>query len=231
MADVTAELHKAFLIFNKTFFEDCLPVPAITIQSNIHNRNSMGWCSVKPAWSSTDGKQKMYELNISAEYADYDFLETMDTLLHEMVHLYHGVKGIKDTSRKGEYHNTKFRDKVLELGFEYKTEKPDPRHGWSFARIGPKLREQIAQMDIDQEVFVIAKRNTNYMAAIESGETPPSDDPGATEPTKAKPKSHRWECPCCEVRIVSYREEVNIRCMDCDEEFIKVTGRKKRAEN
>lgn len=63
----------------------------------------------------------------------------MDTL-----HLYHGVKGIKDTSRKDEYHNTKFRDKVLELGFEYKEEKLDLRHGWwSFARQGWTVCEEI----------------------------------------------------------------------------------------
>lgn len=40
--DVTTELHKAFSIFNKTFFEGDLPTPAITIQTNGNKRNSMG---------------------------------------------------------------------------------------------------------------------------------------------------------------------------------------------
>lgn len=104
----TKELHVAFNLLNKQFFNNELPEPAITIQSS-GKRLSMGWCSSKEVWSDRHGKIRKYELNISAEYLNIEFMETMDTMLHEMVHLYNSVKGVQDTSRNGTYHNKKFK--------------------------------------------------------------------------------------------------------------------------
>ncbi|WP_232252125.1 hypothetical protein [Bacillus licheniformis] len=44
-------------------------------------------------------------MNIAAEYLDIEFMETMDTMLHEMVHLYNAIRDIQDCSRNGTYHN------------------------------------------------------------------------------------------------------------------------------
>lgn len=220
--DVTTELHKAFSIFNKTFFEGDLPTPAITIQTNGNKRNSMGWCSRVPTWGNKDGSLQLYELNLSAEFLDLDFYETMDTLLHEMVHLYHMVNGIQDTSRKGAYHNKKFRDKVLELGFEYKINKPDPTHGWTYARIGPALKERIAKMNIDQSIFQISKKGYIYFQALSQGKSPEeatriSETLNSNSISGAeKSKSHKWLCPSCGMRVISYKDNLNILCGDCE---------------
>lgn len=66
--NVTAELHKAFQIFNTHYFKNDLPIPAITIQSSGHKRKSMGWCSQVPVWGDKDGKSVMYELNLSIKH-------------------------------------------------------------------------------------------------------------------------------------------------------------------
>ena len=87
ISQITDELHKAFHLFNAKWFDDSLPTPAITIQSNARRKQSMGWCSVKPVWGDKSGAYRLYEINLSAEFLDLDFHETMDTLLHEMVHL------------------------------------------------------------------------------------------------------------------------------------------------
>lgn len=100
----TDELHIAFELLNKTFFNDELPNLAITIQTS-GKRKSMGWCTTKEVWGDRDGKIKLYEINIAAEFLDLDFFETMDTLLHEMVHLYNITHDIQDCSRGGNYHN------------------------------------------------------------------------------------------------------------------------------
>ncbi|MBT2724519.1 SprT-like domain-containing protein [Bacillus sp. ISL-46] len=94
------ELHIAFQKLNEEFFKGELPEPAITIQSG-GKRKSMGWCSTNEVWRDKEGKNKRYELNIGAEYLDIEFMETMDTMLHEMVHLYNAINGVQDCSRNG----------------------------------------------------------------------------------------------------------------------------------
>ncbi|WP_348622640.1 SprT-like domain-containing protein [Paenibacillus polymyxa] len=222
--EITAELHHVFNLFNKEYFDGVLPIPAITIQSNGHRRWTMGWCSTVPIWGTEDGSIKMYELNFAAEFLRLDFYEHMDTMLHEMVHLYHKVMGIKDTSRKNTYHNKNFRNKVLELGFEYQNDKPDPLHGWSFARLGKAAKEKIAAMPINKDVFVLARYGYEYFQAIEEGcnpselsqVTPVTAEVGG-RPTSPKSDSHKWVCPSCGIAVRSYKAEVNLMCMDCEE--------------
>ena len=186
----------------------------------------------------------MYEINISAEYIDMDFFETMDTLLHEMIHLYHKVNNIQDTSRNNTYHNSKFRDKALTLGFEYASDKPNPKHGWTYARLGQKAIEEIAKFDIDQSKFVIARKGSQYFKQVvqllqqevtgesTSDESPPLDfDNLEATPTgretidimERKPSSYKWSCPNCKVSVRSTRKQVHIICGDCNNTLEKLT--------
>lgn len=121
---MTAELHTAFKLINKKYFNNELPLPAITIQSS-GKRLSMGWCTVNEVWRDKEGKVKMYEINLGAEYINVSFEETMDTLMHEMVHLYNLVKKVQDVSRNGTYHNKRFLERAVKSGFEHKADKPD----------------------------------------------------------------------------------------------------------
>jgi len=50
------------------------------------------------------------------------------TLLHEAAHALADVRGIKDTSRQGRWHNARFKALAAELGIEV---TKDPRLGWS----------------------------------------------------------------------------------------------------
>jgi len=233
---ITRELHKAFEIFNKHYFGNTLPMTAITIQSSSHLRHAMGWCTTKPVWGDRKGKVQMYEINISAEYLDLDFFETMDTLLHEMIHLFHKVHGIKDTSRNNTYHNKHFKNKALELGFEYESNKPDPQHGWTYARLGQKAIERIAKFDIDRSKFVIARKGSAYFSQVqqlleeqggEIGEEMLDEvDVMPARETVAvmerRPSSYKWKCPTCEQSIRSTRMKVNILCGDCMETLERV---------
>lgn len=221
LSDITTELHHVFELFNKTYFDGVLPTPAITIQSNGHQRLSMGWCSVVPVWGTQDGTLQMYELNLSAEFMDQDFYETMDTVLHEMVHLYHLHAGIQDTSRKGTYHNKRFKQKVLELGFEYKEDKPDPKHGWTYARLGDEAKRKIGEMPIRKEIFVIARHGYSYFKALAEGGG--TDEIASSSSTnmgyESGSKSIKWTCPSCGISVRSYKKDLNILCGDCNQNF------------
>lgn len=238
--EITRELHKAFLIFNDYYFQGELPPTAITIQSSSHKRNAMGWCTTRPVWGDRKGKIQMYEINISAEYIDLDFFETMDTLLHEMIHLYHKVKNIQDTSRNNTYHNKNFKNKAIELGFEYASNKPDPRHGWTYARLGKKAIEQIAKFEIDRSKFIIARKGSVYFKQIQELAQQQADlaeelateinydevevvaGRETTDILERKPSSYKWQCPSCNVSVRSTKKEVNIICGECEEDFQKI---------
>ena len=54
--------------------------------------------------------------------------DVLGTLLHEAAHALAAARGIKDTSRQGRYHNTKYKMLAEELGI---TVTFDPTIGWS----------------------------------------------------------------------------------------------------
>lgn len=221
---MTEELHKAFSILNKRFFENQIPLPAITIQSHGNRSLSMGWCTTKEVWGDKTGKQKMYEINLSAEFIDVSFVETMDTLMHEMVHLYNIVKDIKDVSRNGTYHNKRFKDRALKSGFEYPHDKPDKKYGFSFVRLSPATVAILNELPIDQSVFSIGRKSPDYFTRIDNGEDPEN----ASVVNRNNQKSFRWICPECEMILRSTKPELNIICGDCDEQLIQVN--KKRVD-
>ncbi len=55
--------------------------------------------------------------------------DVLGSLLHEAAHGVAQRRGVKDTSRRGEYHNARFRTVAEELGL--RADSRDPRFGWS----------------------------------------------------------------------------------------------------
>jgi hypothetical protein len=55
--------------------------------------------------------------------------DVLRTLLHEAAHGVAQRRGVKDTSRRVEYHNARFRTVAEELGL--RPDSRDPRFGWS----------------------------------------------------------------------------------------------------
>lgn len=174
----------------------------------------MGWCTVKPIWRDRSGSMKKYEINISAEFLNIEFYETMTTLLHEMVHLYCTVNGIQDTSRGNTYHNKRFKEECLRRGFYYRDDKPDKRNGWYNAVLTDQAKITIDTYPINRDVFKIARDTYDMM---------PSDDEEEEEEKEKKDKEKRhnsikWICPVCNMSVRSTKE-VNIICGDCHEKM------------
>ncbi|MGH0533367.1 SprT-like domain-containing protein [Bacillus paranthracis] len=234
---INSELYKAYNLFNQRFFEAKLPPAAITIQSSIHHKLAMGWCTTKEIWSDKEGKNKLYEINISAEYIDYEFYETMDTLMHEMVHLYNKVHSIQDTSRNNTYHNKQFRERAIKSGFMYEENKPDPDYGWSFAKLSQETKDIINQMEIDQAIFTISRQGREHfeqiqeidvsMNSIESAlndsrNSHAASTPSLTEEKKKRKSYYRWTCPNtnCDLIVRTTKLDVNIKCGICDKTLI-----------
>ena len=83
MSRAVSQLEHIYNSLNTDFFSAELPVPIITVQSK---PGTYGHCTTAKVWQRKNGGA--YELNIAAEVLNYPIEETLDTMLHEMVHLY-----------------------------------------------------------------------------------------------------------------------------------------------
>ena len=66
--------------------------------------------------------------------------DVLGTLLHEAAHALAAARGIKDTSRQGRYHNTKYKMLAEELGI---TVTFDPTIGWSITTVPDATAEDL----------------------------------------------------------------------------------------
>ena len=144
------ELNNAFNKFNTNFFNNELNKPIITIQRQISNE--LGYF-VGNIWENKEGI-KSNEINLSAEKLQE---KPYITLLHELIHLYHFQKSIKDTSRNGYYHNKVFKNKAKEMGFIL-PDKPNKKSGYSETGYKEELNDKIKSLSLNQEVFKNIRR-------------------------------------------------------------------------
>lgn len=231
ISEVTKELHNAFELINRDFFENELKDAAITIQSRGNRKNVLGWCTTAKIWLNGESADS-YEINIVAEYLDRGFESVMTTLMHEMIHLYHIQKDIKDVSRGGTYHNKTFKAKAEEIGFDVVY---DDKIGFSWCVPTENMKQKLNSYKLNKELFNVSRYATDIeyekrkKKAIEeakkAGLTQEDIDEVIekieNEKKKKKRKTYiKYKCPCCETTVRATKQ-VAIRCDECDELFIE----------
>ena len=207
-------LNKIFKLLNEKYFDNELETPIITVQST---PKAYGHFTPWNSWSinEADGTKKgTVEINIGAGTLDRPIENVVATMLHEMVHYYCYVKGIKDTSRNGRYHNSK--------GFKAEAEKRDLHLeydnviGWSITTPTENLLDFIIENQLE-DIRIGRNEFTSYF--IGGGAKAGNGTNTTTPPTK-KGNSIKWVCPCCGAIVRSTRV-LNIVCGDCNEKFIQ----------
>ena len=108
------ELQRMFKLLNETYFNGELERPVITLHTD-HTGGMYGWITVGKVWVSKD-KAYYREINLCAEHLNRPTENVITTLAHEMSHLWNLEREIQDTSRKGTYHNTRFREVAERCG-------------------------------------------------------------------------------------------------------------------
>ena len=100
-----------------------------------------------------DGMRRLPEVFISGEGLKRSVTEVFTTLLHEAAHALADVRGIKDTSRQGRWHNKQFAALADELGLD--TTK-DERLGYSKCTLRPETQAHYQhKLDILQDVLSV----------------------------------------------------------------------------
>lgn len=197
------DLEELFAVLNDRYFDSDLVKPIITISPTTTKISGYGWCTAYKVWKDKDGGDGYFEINICAEHLARPFSDVAATMLHEMVHLDNLMKGIKDTSRGGTYHNKRFKETAEAHGLlAGSTEK----YGFSDTMLDDGALAEVEDfMDfIDKTSFEIYRQ----------AEAAP-EKKGA-----GKSSSRKYVCPKCGM-IIRATKEVKVICADCDELLIE----------
>jgi hypothetical protein len=150
------------------------------------------------------GEQALAEVLISGEGLKRPVEEVFTTLLHEAAHALANVRGIKDTSRQGRWHNQKFAALASELGLD--TTK-DPRIGWSPCTLRTQTAGTYKSVLADLKAALIAYRHPEMVAG-----------------TSTKNNNNAIACACqCPRRIRVAKqvlEQGDITCGVCEATFV-----------
>lgn len=198
MSRAVSQLEHMYNSLNGDFYNFELPAPVITTQSS---PRSYGHTTVGKVWQRKE--DDAFELNIAAEVLSYPIEEIIDTILHEMVHIYCRLHGIQETSRGGYYHNKKFKEIAETHGCicimtksGYNTKPGDNlieyalQKGWSEISINRKT-----SIKLGTKTETESQTNTNTS-------------------TESKSNSRKIQCPICK-NSVRATKKVNIICGDC----------------
>jgi curved DNA-binding protein CbpA len=149
-----------------------IPAVVIIIASGTEGKQTRLGHHAPGRWNVA-GQQRA-EIMISGEGLHRAARDVLGTLLHEAAHALADARGIKDTSRQGRYHNTKYADLARELGIDV---TQDPKIGWSITTVPDHTATRYAnQVRVLHDVLIMwrqaeapargtQRRNTNLIAA------------------------------------------------------------------
>lgn len=150
-----AELYRAFDHFNEKFAGSKLPNVVITIQES-GRRNAYGWFG-NGFWRDNLAGDSVPEINLSAEYLSRGASGLLETLLHEMAHLWNAcVAKVSDCSG-GQYHNKKFKLAAEQFGLSVSR---DGTRGWAYTSLDRLGKEAIEEVNPNEDLFKSLKRKT-----------------------------------------------------------------------
>lgn len=194
VSNASAALYKAFEKLNKHYFKGVLPEPMIVIVP-LAKQNAFGMFYFDKLWMNEDKTIQKYEIGIASEALNRPYLEVIQTLLHELIHLYCKVKDIKDTKKKGKYHKVEFKEQCEKHGMTFEMTEPHDKLGWFKPVLTDDAKAVIESFKLDPESFKLARM--------------------ILEKKKKVRTVFKYECPGCELKL-RLRKEANLKCLDCD---------------
>jgi hypothetical protein len=124
-------------------------------------------------WQTGDGL--MPEVFVGGEGLAAGPIAVLGTLLHEAAHALADVRGIKDTSRQGRYHNQRYADLARDLGLDIT--RVDPI-GWSGTSVSEATATAYATTirDLAQALTIFRHSETGQVAAGDPGDAASGGD-------------------------------------------------------
>ena len=201
MKDIIDQLQKAYDLLNKLKFDGQFPRATITIQSNQDSRKKdvLGYCTTQKVWINKENRDlDTYELSLISEHLDRDYFDIMETLLHEMVHVFNLYSGVVDCSVRGK-HNERYKVIAESIGLIV---EEAPRIGFAVTSLSDELKTIVDELDIDRSVFNMYR----YV--------PPKE-----KKTRVTKPIYKYSCPNCGEQIKSNSTGLLIECKNCEAEY------------
>ena len=102
---------------------------------------AMRWTHADAAQTVGASGSTLGEVFVGGEGLALGAVDVLGTLLHEATHALAHVRGVKDCSRQGRYHNRKFRDLADEMGLDV---REVPVIGWSDTHVPAATKDEYA---------------------------------------------------------------------------------------
>lgn len=202
VSDEVRFLEEAFDVLNEKYFESALQKIAITIQSTPKAHGHF------TPWDSWDySGQKIKEINIGAESLHRPVPNIVATLMHEMVHYYCYINGIKDTSRGNTYHNKRFKKECEKRALIINT---STGIGYSVTSPSQELISLVDDMGWNNRVKLYRNRMNGKSEGSDNTATSGEDG----QKIKKKSSTRKYICPKCGMSVRATKV-VRIACIEC----------------
>lgn len=166
------------------------------------------WTRASRTSAAAAATERVHEVLLAGESLERDAADTVGTMVHEAAHALAEARGVKDTSRRGVYHNGKYKKIAEELGLDV---AKDPRIGWSLTTMRPAT---IAAYQAEIEALRVAQADARQARRRW----------GDDEKEKPRKSRSRWRCACAEPRHLSMSKKDAERaatiCAACESEFV-----------
>ena len=107
------------------------------------------------------------EVLLAGEALHLPVEDVFEVLLHEAAHGLNAVRGVKDTSRGGRYHNARFKATAVEVGLDVEQQPP---YGWARTTLTPSTADRYAsEIASLRDAIRIARRLESRTAADADG--------------------------------------------------------------
>ncbi len=171
------------------------------------------------------------ELFVAGECFAEGATHTLTTILHEAAHALAHVRGVKETSRQGKYHNRRYLELAGELDLEWPTDaKAHPVNGFSDVQLTQQAREDYADTISDLDEAITLHLDTFRRLGIAGGQPDPGaggqdQGDGQTDGDGSAKTFNRSKlvCDCYPERSIRVSprqaERGPILCGICDSEF------------
>ncbi len=231
-AETYAELQHAYDTFNAQLYEGELPECLITLQ---REKKAYGYFSAERFANRAGEKTDEIALNPSY-FAVVPLVEIMQTLVHEMAHLWQHHRG---TPGRGRYHNGEWADKMEAIGLmPSSTGQPGGKRtgdsmadyaieGGRFLDVCRELLTQdfkISWYDRFASSDAVKAGQSSFGLSLDlpGGSTIAAMDgiemaTGATGSTGNKSNRSKYTC-ACDINVWG-KPALNIVCGDCGEQF------------
>lgn len=215
-AECAGYLKNIYNLVNRDWFEGALPDVTVTV---MERSGTYGHFSLNECWLG-QGKQ-YHELNIAAGGLNRNIENVTATIIHESVHLYCFINGIKDVSSRGMYHNLRFKEEAEKRALII---TKHPIYGYTLT----EPSEQLLQWCKEQRLHNIdlVRIDTPYATGKGTGgDGNNGDGNNGFDKGKQKRKSstRKYQCPNCHLSIRATRT-VRIQCMDCEKQMEELSN-------